>query len=145
MSPPPTVTLLDHVTALFSELRVSTVERFEDRDIRYQQRFDAQTKAIDAALQAAKEAVIKAEIATEKRFEAVNEFRGTLTDQAATFVSRAEFNAVRQAYDDRIAALTTRLDKDEGKSAGLSSGWGYIVAVIGILGVLIAIYTNAKN
>ena len=145
MSSPPTVSLFDHLTALLDELRVATTDRFEDRDIRYQQRFDAQTKAIDAALQAAKEAVIKAEIATEKRFEAVNEFRGTLTDQAATFVSRAEFNAVRQVYEDRIGALTTRLDKSEGKSAGLSSGWSYIVAAVGVLGILIAIYANTKN
>lgn len=43
-----------------------------------------------AALASSKEAVQKAEVATEKRFESVNEFRATLTDQAAKFITRKE-------------------------------------------------------
>jgi hypothetical protein len=73
---------------------VSLKEYFEallaDRDLRYQQRFDAQSKAIQDALTAAEKAVVKAEVATEKRFEGVNEFRQTLSDQAANFISRKE-------------------------------------------------------
>jgi hypothetical protein len=56
-----TIDLRDHLQALLDEA-----------DKRYQQRFDAQTKAIDAALQAAKEAVTKAETANDKRFECVS-------------------------------------------------------------------------
>jgi predicted PurR-regulated permease PerM len=36
------------------------------------------------------EAVVKAELAAEKRLDSVNEFRGQLQDQAATFVTRTE-------------------------------------------------------
>lgn len=39
------------------------------------QRFTDQDKAVSAALQAAKEAVIKAETAADKRFELLNELR----------------------------------------------------------------------
>ena len=35
----------------------------------------------------------KAETATEKRFESVNEFRQTLSDQTRSFVSKVEFDA----------------------------------------------------
>jgi hypothetical protein len=58
--------------------------------LRTEQRFEASEKAILAALTAAKEAVNKAEIAQEKRLDSVNEFRGQLSDQAATFVTRTE-------------------------------------------------------
>lgn len=56
----------------------------------YTQQFEAQKLAVASALAAAKDATTKAEIATEKRLEGVNEFRGQLKDQAGTFVTRAE-------------------------------------------------------
>jgi hypothetical protein len=45
--------------------------------------FDAQEKAVTSAMEAAERAVGKSEIATEKRFDAVNEFGAQLSDQAA--------------------------------------------------------------
>lgn len=96
-------------------------------DKRYQQRFEAQTKAIDAALLAAKEAVTKAETATEKRFESVNEFRQTLSDQAGTFVSRIEFNSLKE-----------RMDRGEGKSSGLSAAWGYLIGLAGAAAAIVS-------
>lgn len=115
---------------------------FEQRDLRYQQRFDAQISAIDAALLAVKEAVRKAEIANERRFESVNEFRQTLSDQATSFVSRAEFDAVRIAADARLREVTTRMDKAEGKSGGYSSIYGWAIAAVGLI-VTIIIAANA--
>jgi len=101
------VTLLEHIKALLAQM-----------ELRYQQRFDAQTSAINAALQAAKEAVTKAEMATERRFASVNEFRQTLSDQAATFISRTEFNALKE-----------RMDREAGHQGGLSDGWKWLVGV----------------
>lgn len=102
-----------------------------EMDLRYQQRFDAQTKAIDAALLAAEKAigaaliaaekaVTKAEVATEKRFEGVNEFRQTLSDQAGQFVGRAEFQAMRDIGSERTRDVASRLDKVEGSMSGSS-------------------------
>jgi uncharacterized membrane protein YfbV (UPF0208 family) len=128
------VSLLDHIRALLAEM-----------DLRYQQRFDAQgqaltaallaaEKAVQTALIAAEKAVTKAETANEKRFESVNEFRKTLSDQTASFPSRVEL----QALADRVSDLATRLDKTEGRSTGLNAGWGYLVGAIGVVGVIIA-------
>ena len=64
-----------------------------ERERASKQRFKAQDRAVLAALAAAEKAVSKAEIAAEKRFDAVNEFRGQLKDQAATFVTRTELYA----------------------------------------------------
>lgn len=129
------VKVLDHLLALLAE-----------KDLRDQQRFDGQQQALTAALlaadtavraaqAAAEKAVAKAEAATEKRFESVNEFRQTLTDQAASFPSRVEL----QALADRVADLATRLDKTEGRSTGLNAGWGYVLGAAGLIAAVITI------
>ncbi len=86
----------------------------EQQDHRYQQRFEAQTKAIDAALLAAEKAVTKAETATERRFESVNEFRATLGDQAAKLATRLELDAA----NERVRELAARVERMEGQALG---------------------------
>jgi hypothetical protein len=129
------VPLLQHILALLAEM-----------DLRYQQRFDAQgqtltaallaaEKAVQTALIAAEKAVAKAETANEKRFESVNEFRKTLSDQTASFPSRVEL----QALADRVSDLATRMDKTEGKSTGLTAGWGYLVGAVLLAGAVVGL------
>jgi hypothetical protein len=72
-------TVREHVLALMDE-----------RDKRYEQRFLQQETAVTAALNSSKEAVAKAERATEKRFESVNEFRGALSDAQKNYITRSE-------------------------------------------------------
>jgi hypothetical protein len=93
----------------------------QQMDLRYQQRFDAQGEAVNAALTAAEKAVnaaliaadravAKAEVAAEKRFEAVNEFRGTLADQATMLLPRSEadarFSSIAERWDQFSGALS---------------------------------------
>jgi hypothetical protein len=90
----------------------------EEREKRYEQRFaDAET-ATSAALAAAEKAVTKAEIAADKRFESVNEFRQALTDQTGTFITRVEAIAIMDRNTERIQELADRLNKGEGHTAG---------------------------
>jgi hypothetical protein len=136
----PSLSLRDHLQALMAEM-----------DKRYQQRFDDQTRAIDAAFAASKEAVTKAEVATESRLQSMNEFRGTIEDQARGKVSKEQFEAFHEsatkadeALRELIGALGSRLDRIEGKSTGISSSWGILVAVVGFVGVALAVYTNTR-
>lgn len=59
-------------------------------EVKNDQRFKAQEAAVAAALASADRAVTKADMATEKRFESVNEFRNQLKDQTGTFITRGE-------------------------------------------------------
>jgi len=115
----------------------------EAADLRYQQRFADQEKAVNAALTAAKEAVAKAEVAAEKRFDAVNEFRAQLADQASTFMPRLESEQRQSQIEERVAAMesrfgeslalvNSRLDLSAGKSRGMDASWGYLVAVVAV-------------
>jgi len=97
---------------------------FREAELRNQQRFDAQEKAIEAAriaagraveqaLNAQQQAVDKAEAAAEKRFASVNEFRGQLSDQVRTF-------APREYVDSQLGAMVQRMnDLGDARQAAL--------------------------
>jgi hypothetical protein len=106
---------------------VETLKEYTD------QRFEAQDRAVQAALQAAKEAVDKANIASEKRFESINEFRGQLSDQQATFLTRNEYGAQHDAMAQRLQDLADRFNTSSGRTTGLGASWGVIVSVASIL------------
>jgi hypothetical protein len=88
------VELRDFFTLWIERLEVFYTRRFED--------LDAKTTL---ALAAADKAVTKAEIATEKRFEGVNEFRSTLADQAARLMPREESLSKFTTIEKDIGAL----------------------------------------
>lgn len=101
------------------------------------------------ALQASQTAIDKSDQADEKardrlaedmqnRFSSVNEFRQTLSDQASTFVPRAEFQTMKEKHAEDMAGLKERLDKAEGKTLG-STG---VLAAIGGVVTLVVIIVN---
>ena len=98
----------------------------EEQEKRYMQRFDAQDESVKTALISAKEAVIKAEIATEKRFDAIREE----TDTRIGILERD------------IAKLSEAVSSMIGRSAGGSALWGYLVGAAGmgaaIIGIILA-------
>lgn len=114
---------------------------------------DSQADKVALALAASDKAVSKAEVANEKRFESVNEFRKTLSDQSHTFIARTEASAAITALADRVDAalrgvdiqvadLKGRLDRAEGRSGGFSSSGAILVAAVGFLATLISIVTG---
>jgi ferritin-like metal-binding protein YciE len=101
--------------------------------------FAAQREAINAALASADRAVSKAEIASEKRFDAVNEFRGQLGDQQRTLMPRME-------AENRIASLAEKLAVLEGfrtemlsKGTGSREGYAFAIGVIGVVLTILSV------
>lgn len=142
--------------------RITALDRLTDaKFVTFRTLIDSQAEKVKLALDAAQTAIDKAEIANEKsrdrlaediksRFESVNEFRGQQKDIIATFMPRAEFDAFRRTYSEQhallrdryaeeISELKGRLDKTEGKGAGLNAGWGYLLGAVGVVGAVIAI------
>jgi len=98
-------TLKTYVLAVIASNEIKYSERYEASQIAMQTALVAQKLAVDTALGAADRAVTKADLATEKRFENVNEFRAQLKDQATNFVNVNEFQVTR----DQTAATLTSL------------------------------------
>lgn len=117
----------------------------------------SQKEAIQAALVSADKAVMKAEASSEKRFESVNEFRATLSDQQRDLATKTECDLRFKAVEDRLSeSIRTRLAQVEavnnrvneivlevreykGRGTGLNAGWGYLVGAIGAAGALVAL------
>jgi len=110
-----------------------------ERDSRMEQRF-----------QSLQLAVTKAEVATEKRFEGVNEFRNTLADQQRTFMPRTETESMFTSHsdrneqmfktmDDKLNVVAKKLDKIENMKQGGNVVWAYVISIVSLIATLLAI------
>lgn len=100
----------------------------EADDARYTERFQTKQRADET---------LAHDLAT--RLAGVNEFRQTLSDQAATFVTRetvqAQIGALEAKIDannSKIESVDKRVTTNEGRNAGQSSIIGYIVGAAGV-------------
>jgi hypothetical protein len=97
----------------------------DERDRRYEDRFKATDDKTSLALTASEKAVTKAETATEKRFDSVNEFRKTLSDQAAEFLPRREYFSGHQSILDKVESIKEVFNKEiSGLKESRSEGGG---------------------
>jgi len=119
------------------------VERFEaleklaeERDRRYEDRFTAMDEKTGLALNSSKEAVIKAEAATEKRFDSVNEFRGSLKDQAATLLPRIEAETRFKALEDKLEEVKNN------RQATARYSLDKVISIVSLLIAAIAVFSR---
>lgn len=159
-SPPPpprqSIDLLAHIQGLLEERelrnreqldriidQISSVDRITDaKFVTFRTLIDSQAEKVALALAAADKAVTKAEAATEKRFEGVNEFRAALNDQTRLQVTTDKFDSVVDGLNGRIRSLEARIEKAEGSRSGGRDVWGYLVAAAGIVIAVIAFYAR---
>ena len=106
--------------------------------------------------QASETAIAKAEMATEKRFATVNEFRANLADQTASFLPRevaeAQFKELRDRVQSVVEVINARAAARAGEKEakeGMSSNVGLGIAVVGVvfagLTVLITVVLAANG
>lgn len=102
----------------------------------------------DMQLSASDKAVLKAEAATERRFESVNEFRAALADQQRVAIPRSEFDVQIRALSDRLALNSTRIENlalqqtsIAASAQGKQMGFGVVGSVI--MGVIAAVSAAA--
>ena len=105
------LSLKEHVCSIFQE--------YSDK---VNLRFDLMEKA-----------VTKAELASDKRFDSVNEFRSQLADQQRTFIPRPEYVLAHKQLEDRINLVKEIVDRLESRKEGANLVWVYILAAISIL------------
>jgi len=129
----------DHYDVLIAEIDKRYQARFLAVEQAVTTAFVAQEKAITAALLSAQAAVTKADIANEKRFDGVNEFRAQLGDQQRTLMPRSESEALFKSMSDKVEALTKVVSERTAQGTGQQQVWGIIGGVIGVAGVLVAI------
>lgn len=144
------ITVLDHILALLAELDIRYRLLLAEMDLRYQQRFDAQSlalsaallsaeKAVQTALATADRAVIKAETATEKRFDAVNEFRAAYQDVISQQMPRAEAEQRLSALAEKVNEVKEIAGTQRDRGLGLNAGWAYLLGAVGLIGGVVSL------
>ncbi len=117
-----------------------------EHETRNEQRFRALTdantaaeKAIGTALLAQEREVAKVDAINERRFDAQLNQRRASDDLTRLMMPRNEAEARVKSLEDKIVDLAARIDRTEGRSGGLSAGWGYLIGAIGAAGGVLAI------
>ena len=104
-----------------------------ERDLRHQQRYEASCHALDSALGCAKDAITKAEAAYEKRFDNTNQWKQTFSELSGKMVTRMEYSSAYDALKDKIEEVSGRIKVIEGKSTGIGTSVGVVMAVAALL------------
>lgn len=146
-------TLAEYLIARISAVESSFIQISNEREERNKERFSSMKTSVDAALSASDKAIGKAEQATEKRFESVNEFRSTLSDQASTFLPRSEYSVQHKTLVDTSDLNNQRLARIEanmiGKSQGISSmgavALGLFAGLSALAAISMLIFTIARH
>lgn len=111
----------------------------------FEKRIDATKDSANLALSASEKAIAKAEIASEKRFESVNEFRAALNDSSRNNITRSEVDSRFEALTDKIKDLGDRQNRQDASKQGLLDGWKIMVAILGLLAVVFGILSAIKH
>jgi hypothetical protein len=125
---------IDELDAKFTALR-------REDDERNRERITFLEKSTALALSAVREATAKFEATNNERFNKVNEFRQMAVDLIAGFITREAASVRFTSIEDKLDALTARMDKREGQGSGASATISYIA--LGLT-VLIALYELVK-
>ena len=142
----PAVSLREYVEAEIRAVRAEMQAKLDAAERlnveRYGRLCDGQRaaeRANEIALQAADKANTKSEENQRHINLTQNEFRGTLSDQAAQLMPRKEAEQGDQQNAEKIAALTDRMNRGEGRSSGYAGLWALIVGGIGVAAVIFGV------
>jgi hypothetical protein len=121
-----------HLESLHEEKFRSIATQFRERDTRAEQSSRDSKVAVDAALQAAKEAVNE-----QNKSNAV-----AISKSEASFIKQIDqmgtiINTMASSLNDKIDDLKARLTAIEGQKKGSQDVWGWIIGALGI-GIAIA-------
>ena len=145
--PAQTGVLVDTLKTLHNEKFGSIQVQFIERDVRTEQTSRDSKVAVDAALQAAKEAVekqntssalaiAKSESATTKQIDT----QGILITTATTSLNE-RIDAASATMNSKIDDLKDRMNRIEGGATGGHQAYGYIVGVVGsLIGIISLLY-----
>ncbi len=98
-------TAMKEVLERRTDLRTEILELIKDKSDYFEAAITAVKDSLSQSVNANKEAVIKAETASEKRSDSVNEFRNTLKDQQSSLLPRGEAQTIFQSFNKQIDAI----------------------------------------
>lgn len=100
-------------------------------------------EAVAQGMASADRAVSKAEVASEKRFEGVNEFRAQLGDSQRTLMPRAEAENRLNMLSDKVGVLEGFRTEVLSRGTGTKEGYGWAIGIVGVVLTVVTIVAAA--
>ncbi len=117
-------------------LREYVDTRFEAQEKAVAAALAAAEKAVNAALAAQEKAVSLAEGNAEKWRSSANEWRGAMDDREGNFVKVGEYNLALAQIKEIKETLATAA----GRGQGWASGWQLLLGLAALTGVALAVF-----
>lgn len=133
------VTLREYFDKTIEDLDKRLTQRMDSYDREFHEHIVAVVRENQLALEAADKAITKSEAAAEKRFDNVNEFRQSLSDQTATFIARREFEASNKSINDKLGLVTDRINTDDGRTNGIDKSGATFMSIAAIIVSIISV------
>lgn len=127
-----TETLYKHFSCMLTEMEKRLDTKLNDQHEATMGAFANAEKATGIAMNAAKEAVDKAERLATVRSEQQNEWRATVEDLTKTRISRVEYELSHKALEARLRNMETRADVNLGARSGSSVTIAWVIAGAGV-------------
>lgn len=121
---------------VIADLKEQLNIRFDANEQFFKQRISDIETLHESELRSARDAIEKVASETERTRMSQNEWRGTLSDQAAQFATKSEVEAVEKV----AASLSSRMDRSEGKGLGASGLWAIAATIVALLIAAFAAY-----
>ena len=141
-----TAEVRSHVFDAIEGVRREMTLLFFERDRRYEERAEAQDKAVASALASSGLAVDKAEKNTREWQQAANEWRGSMNDREARFMGKEEVHLMVSALDNRVHLLeedaATGRGHTQGVSTAAAAAFGVCLILADVAAVIIAIFVH---
>lgn len=135
----------------FTSSKEAAAQRFEAQQLALKDALIAQEKAVAAALEGTKEAINKADVATDKRFgllsekiDAVIETTSKNTGAQGIYVTHSDLNIAMEKLQSSIEVtlrpVVNYMNSSQGKSKGLNAGWIYFLGCVSLISTLLSIF-----
>lgn len=129
------VPALEHWAAL----RAADNRFYEERDRRYAEVAQEREKALKIKETADRDALgLAREIQTYKD-EKANNLRTQIEGERGLYVTRMELQAATEKLEAMLAPLASWASSQQGRSSGISAGWGYLVGAIGVAAAVVSL------
>ena len=127
------------IAALYDRIYDERDRRYAESDRRYAETNLEQEKALKIEKQASRDALELDRTIRDYKDRSMNELREQINSERLLYATKDDVKSVVKELEATLNPVVAYVAAQQGRSGGLTAGWGYLLATIGALGTLLAI------
>lgn len=113
---------------------------YDERDRRYTEVSQEREKALKIKEQADRDALQLDRTIRDYKDEKANELREQINTERLLYASKDDVKSVVKELEATLNPIATYVTAQQGRSGGLTSGWGYLLGAVSLISILITIF-----